>query len=91
MSHRSAAGNSYKTSSDQYAYDRQCVLRVGIIIPIHYMTVLNLAGIEFPILKDISKFEYLNAMSINVYIENGQVCGSPVTKKGQALEHVISV
>ncbi|KYN41435.1 hypothetical protein ALC56_04149 [Trachymyrmex septentrionalis] len=41
----------------------------------HYTTVLNLAGIEFPItLKDIPKFERLNAVSINVYgIENKQV------------------
>ncbi|XP_018346777.1 PREDICTED: LOW QUALITY PROTEIN: uncharacterized protein LOC108751194 [Trachymyrmex septentrionalis] len=40
----------------------------------HYTTVLNLAGIEFPItFKDIPKFEQLNAMSINVYgIENKQ-------------------
>ncbi|XP_018355119.1 PREDICTED: uncharacterized protein LOC108756057 [Trachymyrmex septentrionalis] len=41
----------------------------------HYTTVLNLAGIEFPItFKDILKFERLNAVSINVYgIENKQV------------------
>ncbi|XP_018346999.1 PREDICTED: uncharacterized protein LOC108751371 [Trachymyrmex septentrionalis] len=41
----------------------------------HYTTVLNLAGIEFPItFKDISKFENLNNISINVYsIENKQV------------------
>ena len=41
----------------------------------HYTTVLNLAGIEFPItFKDIPKFERLNAVSINVYgIENKQV------------------
>ncbi|KYN21199.1 hypothetical protein ALC57_06426 [Trachymyrmex cornetzi] len=41
----------------------------------HYTAVLNLASIEFPmILKDINKFERLNAMSINVYgIENKQV------------------
>ena len=41
----------------------------------HYTTVLNLANIEFPItLKDIYKFERLNAVSINVYgIENKQV------------------
>ena len=39
----------------------------------HYTTALNLAGIEFSItLKNISKFEQLNTMSINVYgIENG--------------------
>ncbi|KYN09080.1 hypothetical protein ALC57_18810 [Trachymyrmex cornetzi] len=38
----------------------------------HYTIVLNLAGIEFPmILKNITKFERLNAVSINVYgIEN---------------------
>ncbi|KYN41468.1 hypothetical protein ALC56_04109 [Trachymyrmex septentrionalis] len=42
---------------------------------LHYTTVLNLAGIEFPItFKDIPKFERLNAVSINVYgIENKQV------------------
>ncbi|XP_018365191.1 PREDICTED: uncharacterized protein LOC108762616 [Trachymyrmex cornetzi] len=41
----------------------------------HYTAVLNLAGIEFPmILKDINKFEQLNDMSINVYgIENKQI------------------
>ncbi|KYN22578.1 hypothetical protein ALC57_05017, partial [Trachymyrmex cornetzi] len=41
----------------------------------HYTAVLNLAGIEFPmILKDIQKFEQLNAVSINVYSnENKQV------------------
>ena len=41
----------------------------------HYTTVLNLAGIEFPItFKDIPKFERLNAESINVYgIDNKQV------------------
>ncbi|KYN21767.1 hypothetical protein ALC57_05868, partial [Trachymyrmex cornetzi] len=41
----------------------------------HYTTVLNLAGIEFLVtLKDIPKFERLNAVSINVYgIENKQV------------------
>ena len=41
----------------------------------HYTTVLNLAGIEFPItFKDIPKFERLNAVSINVYsIDNKQV------------------
>ena len=41
----------------------------------HYTTVLNLANIEFPVtLKDIYKFERLNAVSINVYgIENKQI------------------
>ncbi|XP_011067903.1 PREDICTED: uncharacterized protein LOC105154238 [Acromyrmex echinatior] len=41
----------------------------------HYIAVLNLTGIEFPMtLKDIPKFERLNAVSINVYsIENRQV------------------
>ena len=41
----------------------------------HYTTILNLTNIEFPmILKDISKFERLNAVSVNVYdIENKQV------------------
>jgi len=35
---------------------------------VHYMTILNLTNIEFPMtLKDISKFEWLNAVSINVY------------------------
>ncbi|KYN29928.1 hypothetical protein ALC57_00617 [Trachymyrmex cornetzi] len=34
----------------------------------HYTTVLNLRGIEFPMtLKDIPKFEHLNAVSTNVY------------------------
>ena len=41
----------------------------------HYMIVLNLTDIEFPItFKNISKFERLNMVSINVYgIENKQV------------------
>ena len=41
----------------------------------HYMTVLNLMDIEFPItFKDIFKFERLNMVSINMYgIENKQV------------------
>ncbi|KYN13228.1 hypothetical protein ALC57_14592 [Trachymyrmex cornetzi] len=41
----------------------------------HYTAVLNLAGIEFPMnLKDIQKFEQLNAVSINVYSnENKQI------------------
>ena len=41
----------------------------------HYMTVLNLTDIEFPItFKNISKFEWLNMVSINVFgIENKQV------------------
>ncbi|KAG5323720.1 GVQW3 protein, partial [Pseudoatta argentina] len=35
---------------------------------LHYTTVLNLTNIEFPVtLKNISKFERLNAVSINVY------------------------
>jgi len=38
----------------------------------HYTKVLNFIDIEFPMtLKDIPKFEHLNAMSINEYIENG--------------------
>ena len=42
---------------------------------LHYTTVLNLADIEFPItFKDIPKFEWLNAVSINVYgMENKHV------------------
>ena len=50
----------------------------------HYTTVLNLANIEFPVtLKDISKFERLNAVSINVYgIENKQIlCDSPMKRR----------
>ncbi|KYN09117.1 hypothetical protein ALC57_18748, partial [Trachymyrmex cornetzi] len=41
----------------------------------HYSTVLNLAGIEFPMtLNQIRKFEALNGISINVYaIEKGIV------------------
>jgi len=41
----------------------------------HYTAVLNLANIEFPmILKDISKFKWLNTVSINIYsIGNEQV------------------
>ncbi|XP_026824426.1 uncharacterized protein LOC113561716 [Ooceraea biroi] len=34
----------------------------------HYNTVLNLCNIEFPVtLKDITKFEHLNDVSVNVY------------------------
>ncbi|KYN44474.1 hypothetical protein ALC56_01072 [Trachymyrmex septentrionalis] len=41
----------------------------------YYMIVLNIASIEFPMtLKNISRFERLNGISINVYsIENKQV------------------
>ncbi|KYN38648.1 hypothetical protein ALC56_06974, partial [Trachymyrmex septentrionalis] len=47
----------------------------------HYTAVLNLAGIEFPItFKDISKFENLNNISINVYsIENKRASHSSST------------
>ncbi|XP_024879110.1 uncharacterized protein LOC112459306 [Temnothorax curvispinosus] len=39
----------------------------------HYTTVLNLQGIEFPmILKQIKKFERLNDISINVYTIEGE-------------------
>jgi len=80
MSHRSATRNSDETSGNQCSYDRQCVLRVSVIAVLystekyteressypHYTTVLNLTNIEFPMtLKDISKFERLNAVSIN--------------------------
>ncbi|KYN11400.1 hypothetical protein ALC57_16451 [Trachymyrmex cornetzi] len=41
----------------------------------HYLSVLNLTGIEFPMkLKNIPKFERLNDVSINVYgIENKEI------------------
>ncbi|KYM98256.1 hypothetical protein ALC62_11043 [Cyphomyrmex costatus] len=41
----------------------------------HYSTVLNLDGVEFPVkLKDISKFERSNNVSVNVYgIEDGNI------------------
>ncbi|KYN15671.1 hypothetical protein ALC57_12102 [Trachymyrmex cornetzi] len=47
--------------------------------------ILNLASIEFPMtLKDIPKFERLNAMSINVYgIENKQVLPLRLTSDKQ--------
>ena len=78
MSNQSATGNSDETSG-KCAYDGQCVLRVvgghrsaekytkrKSSYP-HYTTVLNLAGIELPmILKDISRFERLNNVLINV-------------------------
>ncbi|KYN10054.1 hypothetical protein ALC57_17743, partial [Trachymyrmex cornetzi] len=39
----------------------------------HYTTVLNFQNIEFPItLKDVTKFERLNDVSINVYVIEGQ-------------------
>ncbi|XP_018371747.1 PREDICTED: uncharacterized protein LOC108766747 [Trachymyrmex cornetzi] len=55
----------------------------------HYTTVLNFAGIEFPMtLKDIPKFERLNAVSINVYgIENGQILPLRLTS-GTKEKHV---
>ena len=74
-------------SGDQYSYDGQCVFPVvAALYPAekymeressypHYTAVLNLANIEFPmILKDISKFKWLNTVSINIYsIGNEQV------------------
>ena len=76
-----------RKSGDQCAYDGQCVLCVvgdRRSIPgwkkwessyPHYTIVLNLAGIEFPVtLKDISRFNCLNVVSINVHgIKNKQV------------------
>jgi len=51
----------------------------------HYTAVLNLANIEFPItLQDISKFERLNTVSINVYVlkmDRSFLCGLPITRK----------
>jgi len=39
----------------------------------HYTLVLNLQDIQFPMtLKDITKFERLNKVSVNVYIIEGQ-------------------
>ena len=39
----------------------------------HYTMVLNLQNIEFPItLKDVTKFERLNDVTINVYGIEGQ-------------------
>lgn len=46
---------------------------VKIINYLHYTAALNLANIEFSMtLKDIFKFEHLNAVTING-IENGQI------------------
>ncbi|XP_018368760.1 PREDICTED: uncharacterized protein LOC108764851 [Trachymyrmex cornetzi] len=57
----------------------------------HYTTVLNLAGIEFPMtLKDVLKFERLNAVSINVYgIENKQIL--PLRLTGDKKEKHVNV
>ncbi|KYN30268.1 hypothetical protein ALC57_00273 [Trachymyrmex cornetzi] len=54
---------------------RDAVERHGSVKVNTAFNVLNLMGIEFPmILKDIQKFEQLNDMSINVYnIENKRV------------------
>jgi len=65
---------------DQRAIDEQCVLcMVGSDRPaernleressyLHYTTVLNFQDIQFPMtLKDITKFERLNRVSVNVY------------------------
>jgi len=93
MSYQSTTRNSDETSDNQCSYGGQCVLRViAALYPAekyteressypHYMTILNLTNIEFPmILKDISKFERLNAVSINVYgIENKQVLSLRLT------------
>ncbi|XP_011054128.1 PREDICTED: uncharacterized protein LOC105145921 [Acromyrmex echinatior] len=81
--------DSDETSGDQCLFDGQCMFAWSVVAALypaekhvnressypHYTAVLNLAGIEFPmILKDIPKFERLNAVSINVYsIENRQV------------------
>ena len=88
MSHRSASRNNDETSSNQCSTDNACFAwsMVAALYPAekyteressypHYMTVLNLTDTEFPITsKDISKFERLNMVSINVYgIENKQV------------------
>ena len=70
---------------NQCAFDRQCVFRawsvVAALYPMQshvnrkssypdYTTVLNLEGIEFPVtLKQITKFELLNDISINVFTE----------------------
>ena len=89
-----------KMSSNQCAYDGQCILRVisgrcfekhpaekyterESSYP-HYTAVLNLADIEFSMtLKDISKFERLNAMSMYTASKMDRFffCGSPMTRK----------
>ncbi|KYQ49525.1 hypothetical protein ALC60_11402, partial [Trachymyrmex zeteki] len=55
-------------------YPAEDIIFLGSSYP-HYTSMLNLAGIEFPMtLKDVPKFERLNAVSINVYgIENKQI------------------
>ena len=88
MSHRSATRNSDETSGNQCSYDNACFAWSVVAAHSaekyteressypHYMTVLNLTDIEFPItnFKDISKLERLNMMSINVYgIKNKQI------------------
>jgi len=90
-------GNNDKTSGDQCSYEGQCVFRVvdgrrfvpgwkiygaRVIIP-HYIAVLNLTDIEFPMtLKNISKFERLNMMSINVLkMDRSFLCGSSMTRR----------
>ena len=87
MPYQNIAKNSNKTSSTRTT-DNACFAWsvVTALYPAekyteressypHYTAVLNLADIEFPMtLKDISKFERLNTVSINVYgIENKQV------------------
>ena len=80
------------------SYDGQCMLRVvgsHRSIPAekyteressypHYMTVLNLTNIEFPmILKDIFKFERLNAVSTctALKMDKSFLCGSSMTRR----------
>lgn len=48
----------------------------------HFSTVLNYEGIKFPIdLKSISKFEYMNKLSINVYtMEKSEILPLTLTK-----------
>jgi len=94
MSYQSATRNSDETSDNQCTANNACFAWsvVAALYPAekyteressypHYMTILNLTNIEFPmILKDISKFARLNAVSINVYaIENKQVLSLRLT------------
>ena len=100
MPYQNIAKNSNEMSSNQCAYDGQCILRViggrcfekhaaekyterESSYP-HYTAVLNLADIEFSMtLKDISKFERLNAMSMYTASKMDRFffCGSPMTRK----------
>ena len=78
-----SARNYAEESGNQCAFDNAC-FAWSVVVALYpvkshvnrkssypdYITVLNLEGIEFPVtLKQITKFELLNDISINVFTE----------------------